>query len=73
MLPGFDAAVVAECAAAGVVAMPGCLTPTEVLTAVRAGADLIKLFPARVASPAYLADLLGPFPGTRLIPTGGID
>ena len=71
--PGLAADVVAVCARAGVVSAPGCLTPTEVLTAVRAGADLVKLFPARAATPAYVADLLGPLPDVRLMPTGGID
>jgi 2-dehydro-3-deoxyphosphogluconate aldolase/(4S)-4-hydroxy-2-oxoglutarate aldolase len=73
VLPGFDGDVVAECRRLRVVSMPGALTPTEVMTAVRAGADVVKLFPARVATPAYVADLLGPLPGTRLLPTGGID
>jgi 2-dehydro-3-deoxyphosphogluconate aldolase/(4S)-4-hydroxy-2-oxoglutarate aldolase len=72
VLPGFDSDVVAECSRQGVVSVPGALTATELMTAARAGADVVKLFPARVATPAYLADLLGPFPGTRLMPTGGI-
>jgi 2-dehydro-3-deoxyphosphogluconate aldolase/(4S)-4-hydroxy-2-oxoglutarate aldolase len=73
VLPGFDADVVAECRRLRVVSMPGALTPTEVMTAVRAGADVVKLFPARVATPEYVADLLGPLPGARFLPTGGID
>jgi 2-dehydro-3-deoxyphosphogluconate aldolase / (4S)-4-hydroxy-2-oxoglutarate aldolase len=71
--PALDPAVVTACADAGVLAVPGCLTPTEVLHARRAGAGLIKLFPARVATPEYVADLLGPMPGARFLLTGGID
>jgi 2-dehydro-3-deoxyphosphogluconate aldolase/(4S)-4-hydroxy-2-oxoglutarate aldolase len=73
VLPGLVPEVVAVCVSAGVVSAPGCLTPTEVLAAVRAGADVVKLFPARVATPTYVADLLGPLPALRLMPTGGID
>jgi 2-dehydro-3-deoxyphosphogluconate aldolase/(4S)-4-hydroxy-2-oxoglutarate aldolase len=50
----------------------GALTPTEVLTAVRAGADLVKLFPARLGGPGYVRDLLGPFPKLQLVATGGV-
>ena len=71
--PVFDAAVVDECRGTGALAVPGALTPTEVVTARRHGAGLVKLFPARVATPEYVRDLLGPLPGTRLFPTGGID
>jgi 2-dehydro-3-deoxyphosphogluconate aldolase / (4S)-4-hydroxy-2-oxoglutarate aldolase len=71
--PVFDAAVVDQCRGAGVLAVPAALTPTEVLTAWQHGARLVKLFPARVATPAYVRDLLGPLPDVRLFPTGGID
>ena len=50
----------------------GALTPTEVLTAVRTGADLVKLFPARLGGPGYFRDLLGPFPKLQLVATGGV-
>jgi len=71
--PVADGSVIDVCAANDVVAVPGALTPTEVLSARSLGADVVKLFPARVATPAYLADLLGPIPGARMMPTGGID
>jgi 2-dehydro-3-deoxyphosphogluconate aldolase / (4S)-4-hydroxy-2-oxoglutarate aldolase len=71
--PVFDATVVDQCHQAGVLAVPAALTPTEVLTAWRHGGPLVKLFPARVATPAYVRDLLGPLPDVRLFPTGGID
>jgi 2-dehydro-3-deoxyphosphogluconate aldolase/(4S)-4-hydroxy-2-oxoglutarate aldolase len=44
-----------------------------VAAALDAGSTLIKLFPARAFGPAYVRDLLGPFPTARLVPTGGID
>ncbi len=53
--------------------MPGALTPTEVLTAWEAGADVVKIFPADVGGPAYLKALRGPLPQVRVMPTGGVD
>ncbi len=53
--------------------MPGALTPTEVLSAWEAGADIVKIFPADVGGPAYLKALHGPLPQVRLMPTGGVD
>lgn len=55
------------------VVMPGAFTPTEVLTAWEAGADVVKVFPADVGGPAYLKALRGPLPQVRLMPTGGVD
>jgi 2-dehydro-3-deoxyphosphogluconate aldolase / (4S)-4-hydroxy-2-oxoglutarate aldolase len=71
--PAFDVGVVDHCRRHGVLAVPGALTPTEVVRAWQHGADLVKLFPARVATPDYVRDLLGPLPAARLLPTGGID
>ncbi|GAA4929701.1 bifunctional 4-hydroxy-2-oxoglutarate aldolase/2-dehydro-3-deoxy-phosphogluconate aldolase [Actinoplanes utahensis] len=51
---------------------PGAFTPTEVYTAHRAGAPVIKLFPAGGLGPGYLKDLRGPLPDVRIMPTGGI-
>ncbi|HZW29238.1 MAG TPA: bifunctional 4-hydroxy-2-oxoglutarate aldolase/2-dehydro-3-deoxy-phosphogluconate aldolase [Isosphaeraceae bacterium] len=53
--------------------MPGAFTPTEVLTAWEAGADIVKVFPADVGGPGYLKALRGPLPQVRLMPTGGVD
>ena len=53
--------------------MPGAFSPTEVLTAWEAGADVVKIFPADVAGPNYLAALLAPLPQVRLMPTGGVN
>lgn len=71
--PAVRPAVVATCRAQGVPILCGALTPTEVLAAHEAGADMIKVFPARALGPHYLRDLLAPLPGLRLVPTGGID
>ncbi|MEW4569092.1 bifunctional 4-hydroxy-2-oxoglutarate aldolase/2-dehydro-3-deoxy-phosphogluconate aldolase [Tautonia sp. JC769] len=53
--------------------MPGAFTPTEVLTAWEAGADIVKVFPADVGGPGYLKALRGPLPQVRVMPTGGVD
>lgn len=53
--------------------MPGAFTPTEVITAWQAGADIVKIFPSDVTGPAYLQALRGPLPQVRLMPTGGVN
>jgi 2-dehydro-3-deoxyphosphogluconate aldolase / (4S)-4-hydroxy-2-oxoglutarate aldolase len=53
--------------------IPGAFTPTEVLTAWEAGADIVKVFPADVGGPAHLKALKGPLPHIRLMPTGGVN
>jgi 2-dehydro-3-deoxyphosphogluconate aldolase/(4S)-4-hydroxy-2-oxoglutarate aldolase len=71
--PGFDPAVLAAAQEHGVPHLPGVLTPTEVDRALLAGVPALKLFPADRLGPGYVADLLGPFPGARLVATGGLD
>lgn len=51
---------------------PGAFTPTEILTAWEAGADVVKVFPCDSVGPAYIKALRGPFPQIRLMPTGGV-
>jgi 2-dehydro-3-deoxyphosphogluconate aldolase/(4S)-4-hydroxy-2-oxoglutarate aldolase len=53
--------------------MPGAFTPTEILTAWEAGADIVKVFPAEVVGPAFFNALRGPMPQIRVMPTGGVD
>src|SRR3954469_23256475 len=53
--------------------MPGAFTPTEVLAAWEAGADIVKVFPADVVGPAFFKALRGPLPQVKLMPTGGVD
>lgn len=55
------------------VIMPGAFTPTEVVAAWEAGADVVKVFPADVGGPPFLKALRGPLPQVRLMPTGGVD
>ena len=55
------------------VAVPGTFTPTEIITAWSAGADLIKVFPAGRVGPAFFKAILGPLPQVRLVPTGGVN
>jgi 2-dehydro-3-deoxyphosphogluconate aldolase/(4S)-4-hydroxy-2-oxoglutarate aldolase len=52
--------------------LPGCFTPTEILTAWDAGADIVKVFPATALGPTYLRDIHGPLPQVKLMPTGGV-
>ena len=71
--PSFHPEVVAMTKELGKVSIPGALTPTEVITAWRAGADYVKIFPcSAVGGASYLRALLAPFPELRLIPTGGV-
>lgn len=70
--PSYEPAVVEVAAARGVTVCPGVLTPSEVSRALRDGVTTIKLFPASTVGPGHLRALRGPFPGLRVIPTGGI-
>jgi 2-dehydro-3-deoxyphosphogluconate aldolase/(4S)-4-hydroxy-2-oxoglutarate aldolase len=56
----------------GVPIMPGCFTPTEILDAWEAGADIVKVFPATALGPGFLKDVHGPLPQVKLMPTGGV-
>ncbi len=71
--PTVNLGVIRTCRRYGKVVMPGAFTPTEVLTAWEAGADVVKVFPADVGGPNYLKSLLAPLPQVRLMPTGGVD
>ena len=53
--------------------MPGAFTPTEILTAWEAGADIVKVFPADVGGPSDLKAIHGPLPQIRLMPTVGVE
>jgi len=71
--PGFDAAVVEASHKLGAAACAGALTPTEVISAMKSGADMIKIFPCSALGGAkYLRALRGPLPGLKLLPTGGV-
>ena len=64
--------VIAACHKYGVPALPGCFSPTEILTAWEAGADIVKVFPATALGPGYFKDVRGPLPDVKLMPTGGV-
>lgn len=70
--PVLDPEVIRSCRGRDVLVSAGGLTPTEILAAWRAGADVVKVFPATSAGPKYFKDLKGPFPDIRLMPTGGV-
>jgi 2-dehydro-3-deoxyphosphogluconate aldolase/(4S)-4-hydroxy-2-oxoglutarate aldolase len=53
--------------------MPGAFTPTEIVTAWEAGADVVKVFPADIVGPAFFKAMKGPLPQVKLMPTGGVD
>lgn len=70
--PAVNMKVIDACHLHGLPIVCGAFTPTEISSAVEAGAALIKLFPARMGGPAYVRDLLAPMPDLRLVPTGGV-
>jgi 2-dehydro-3-deoxyphosphogluconate aldolase/(4S)-4-hydroxy-2-oxoglutarate aldolase len=72
--PGFDAEIVDFTVKHTVAAIPGALTPSEIMRAHKAGADIIKIFPcAQVGGPEYIRALRNPFPHLALIASGGVD
>ena len=70
--PVFRTSVIDACHERGIAAMPGCFTPTEILGAWDAGADVVKVFPATALGPAFFKDVRGPLPQVKLMPTGGV-
>jgi len=71
--PIFKVEVIAAAHQADAPCLPGALTPTEVLLATDAGADMVKVFPGGQFGPKYLKDLLAPMPHLKLTPTGGVN
>jgi len=70
--PVFRREVIRACHDRGVAVAPGCFTPTEILDAHDAGADIIKVFPATALGPQYIKDIRAPLPQVKLMPTGGV-
>ena len=70
--PISDMPMIRACREAGVLVAPGAFTPTEIVTAWRAGADIVKVFPATSLGPQFFKDMRGPLPQVRLMPTGGV-
>lgn len=71
--PVMDEAVISYARELGVASMPGTHTPTEMLRAHRAGAQLCKLFPAPAGGPGWVKSVLGPMPFLKIVPTNGVD
>ena len=71
--PVTDEVVIRRATELGVASIPGGHTPTELLAAHRAGAPLVKLFPAPAGGPAWLRSLLAPLPFLKVVPTNGVD
>ncbi len=72
--PGYDEETVAWCVENGVAVTPGCVTPTEIMMAKKHDLKVLKFFPANVyGGLKALKSLSGPFPGTKFIPTGGVN
>jgi 2-dehydro-3-deoxyphosphogluconate aldolase/(4S)-4-hydroxy-2-oxoglutarate aldolase len=71
--PIFDDSIVSTTRRYGKIMIPGAFTPTEILRAFSAGADVVKVFPSTVLGPQYFKDILAPLPQLRLTPTGGVD
>ncbi len=71
--PNLEESVVAATKRAGLVSIPGAFTPTEIMHAVAAGADLVKVFPLRPVGADYIRQLRGPLPDVPMFATGGVD
>jgi len=71
--PTLNLEVIKVCRRYSKIIIPGTFTPTEILTAWEAGADIVKVFPASVGGPGYLKDIMGPLPQLKLVPTGGVN
>jgi 2-dehydro-3-deoxyphosphogluconate aldolase/(4S)-4-hydroxy-2-oxoglutarate aldolase len=72
--PGLDLPTVEFAVKQGVAVLPGALTPTEVMAAVKAGADFVKIFPCtQMGGPAYIRTLKAPFPHVSFIAAGGVN
>jgi 2-dehydro-3-deoxyphosphogluconate aldolase/(4S)-4-hydroxy-2-oxoglutarate aldolase len=70
--PVFRPEVIRACHDRDAVAIPGCFSPTEILAAHEAGADIIKVFPATMLGPQFIKDVRAPLPQLKLMPTGGV-
>lgn len=71
--PAFDEETARLCNLYQVPYLPGCVTMTEVTTALQAGVDIIKLFPGSLVGPAYIKALKAPLPQVNVMPTGGVN
>ena len=70
--PNCDPRVIAATKHCRLVSFPGAFTPTEIVTAMEAGADAVKVFPATTLGPSYIKAVRAPLSHARLVPTGGV-
>lgn len=71
--PTLSVPVIQLCSRYNIPAAPGCFTPTEMLTAWEAGADMVKLFPAEIGGPTLVKAIRAPLPQLKIVPVGGVD
>lgn len=72
--PGFSDEVVSWCVENGIAVAPGCVTPTEIMGALKHGLKMVKFFPANVyGGLSAMKNLAGPFVGLKFLPTGGVN
>lgn len=71
--PVFKPEIITLCRRYDKICIPGAFTPTEILSAWEAGADVVKIFPATKLGPGYIKDLKGPLPQIKVTPTGGVN
>ena len=71
--PITDEDVIKAAVSADSVAMPGAMTPTEIVKAWRLGASVVKTFPGGICTPKFYKDMRGPFPGIKMMPTGNVN
>ncbi len=70
--PAFDKEVAEICNLYQVPYFAGCMTPTEIITAMKAGVDVVKVFPGDIVTPKFFKDIHGPLPQANLLPSGGV-
>ncbi|HEX6869066.1 MAG TPA: hypothetical protein VF119_09690 [Candidatus Limnocylindrales bacterium] len=70
--PSFSADVARLCNTRRIPYVPGCATPTEIVTAEESGVELVKVFPGDTLGPGFVKAILGPLPGTQVVVTGGV-
>ena len=71
--PGFDLETAKLCNRYQVPYLPGCMTITEIVRAMEAGCDIVKLFPGSLPGPSYVKAVKGPLPQANIMPTGGVN
>ena len=71
--PAFDREVAEICNLYKIPYMPGCITLTEMVEAMKVGCDVIKVFPGSLVGASYFGAVHGPIPNVNLMPTGGVD